>query len=462
MKRHREIEESSDEDYVPYENKVRRCMKSQEPNISQIVNTPLLPEDKCELVELFEIYKMIEEPTLEKLDIRKRIHSKYKESVLRYSQHARYSESEHLSFSKQMTELEQHNTEEDMKYQILKLNTTQQNKRVIYNEYIRMCQLNHADEELPKLRNWLNWAINLPYDNMKLISVSKHSETIQKVLAYLNENLYGMEKVKEQILVFLNTRIMNPQMKRCSLGLIGPPGCGKTRIAQLIAEVMDYPLQQISLGGIRNPEFLKGQQYTYIGSEPGEIVRCIRKMGAKNGILFFDEYDKISENKDVCSALLHITDPVQNDKFQDNFLSSINIDLSYIWFFYSMNQKPTDDALADRVFYIHIDGYTQDDKFQIVKNYLLKQAHVNMGWKPNSVSFHDTTIRNLIEIVSPTTDKGVRTLEHAVFTIVNKINFLYHNQNKNGKLPYSVSFDIQKKVAFPFCLMPDKLTFFIN
>ena len=161
-----------------------------------------------------------------------------------------------------------------------------------------------------------------------------------------------MADIKEQILLFINSKLLNPDMKGCCLGLIGPPGTGKTSIARIIAEVLDYPFEQISFGGVTNTEFIKGHDFTYIGSQPGIIAKSLTRMKYKNGILFFDEYEKISANKDIVSTLLHITDPSQNNTFRDQYLSDITIDLSSIWFIYSMNEFPEDSALKDRIYSI--------------------------------------------------------------------------------------------------------------
>jgi ATP-dependent Lon protease len=433
---------------------VQKAVQKTEPNIIQILETDMLLSDKMELFELYEIYVNSEDLTLSKLDLKKQINKKYSQSISKYKKYQDLSESQKSSFENDLKNLESIEEDEDFKYKILHLDCSLENKKVIYNEYKRMLEISGNDEEIPKLKTWLRNALSLPYNKMKTFDYNKKQLTnlLQKVWTRLNEELYGMERAKEQIMIFLNSRLLNPNMKKCSIGLLGPPGCGKTTIVKLLAKLLEYPLEQISLGGIQSPSFLKGHQYTYIGAEPGELVKCLQRMGVKNGILFFDEYDKVSENKDVCSALLHITDGVQNKKFRDNYLSGIDIDLSSLWFFYSMNTRPLDDALADRIFYIDLDGYTQKDKINIVRDYLLKKAHKNMGWKTNSLKLTEDCIEYIIDTVSPREDKGVRNLEHTINSICNKINFLLHHQDIRGKMNFNFSFNLNKKINFPLIL----------
>ena len=198
-----------------------------------------------------------------------------------------------------------------LKNKRLTLNYNDEIKAYIYNKYEELKNLKKADgQEYTKLRKWIVCASDLPFDNIKSLPFKKNkfSKFLRRVSNELDKELYGMKKVKEQILLFLNTKLMMPEISGCSLGLIGPPGVGKTTIARCLARILKWPFEQISFGGVSAAEFLKGHDFTYVGSGPGEIVRCMQKMKYKNGILFFDEYEKISENKSITSLLLHVTD----------------------------------------------------------------------------------------------------------------------------------------------------------
>jgi ATP-dependent Lon protease len=260
-----------------------------------------------------------------------------------------------------------------------------------------------------------------------------------------------MQHVKEQILLFVSSKIQNPHMKRCSLGLIGAPGTGKTAISRLLAKVLDFPFEQISLGGISNPDYLKGHEYTYVGAQPGEISKCLKRMKFKNGILFLDEFDKISDNNDMCSALLHITDPIQNSEFRDKFLSEITIDLSYLWFIYSMNELPRDSALSDRIYTIQVPGYQLQDKVCIITHYLVPKALRNINISENSIKISPKIAEYLIkEKTDWENSVGVRAIEKVVNNIVSKIDFLVKHQDKKGKLKgFDVSFNTGKVVKYP-------------
>lgn len=463
-----DYDEDYDEDYLPEKEynqmknnpeykKIRKKILEAEPNIKNIINSNFLIEDKVKLFQLYEIYLMSQSNTQEWLELRNKFNKIYKDSIGRYKQYKKYSAGEHKLMEQKINDYNMFDMEYDLKYKILRLNTTESNKKIIWSKYQDMCNISKDNEEYYKLQRWIFWAVDIPHNNVKTFPFTR--DQLTKFLKYvrkrLDEELYGMEKVKEQLLLFLSSKILNPYMKKCSLGLVGNPGVGKTRISRLLAEVMEYPFEQISLGGVTSPEILKGHPYTYIGAQPGEIVKCMKRMKYKNGILFLDEYEKISNNSTICATLLHITDPSQNCEFRDNFLSDITVDLSHIWFIYSMNALPNDKALRDRIFDISIPDYTFSDKMFIVKKYLFPTALKNINKTPNSIIINAKTCEYLIKTVDPV-DGGVRLLEKTVTNIVNKIDFLVNHGNMK------TSFDYKIKLKYPVTLNINLLTNILN
>jgi ATP-dependent Lon protease len=173
-------------------------------------------------------------------------------------------------------------------------------------------------------------------------------------------------------------------------------------------------------------------------------------MKYKNGILFMDEFDKISENKNVRSALLHIIDFSQNSSFRDNYLQGINIDLSKLWFIFSMNNIPSNKALRDRINVIEVPEYTTDDKINIVSDFIIPKALKSINQPINSIKMSKQVITH---IVSLCTDSGIRSLEYQIFNLVNKIDFLIANQNRTGKIKdINISFNITKKLKYPLTI----------
>lgn len=430
---------------------VKQEISKTEPNIFNILKEPMTIQDRAELFQLYELYKMMEFSE-EQIALKKKIYTKYNQAIVKFQHHNEYSTKERKQFETELSYLETFDEWKEMKYTILSLNTVRDNKQVIYGAYKRLSLLSETDDEYHKLRHWLKWATSLPYDNLKTFPYTKNKITtfLQQVSERLNRELYGMHSVKEQILVFLNVRIQNPKIKKCTLGLVGAPGTGKSYISRLLADVIDFPFEQISFGGVSDPNFLKGHSSTYIGAEPGEIVRRMSKMKYKNGIMFFDEFNRIS--KELCAALLHIIDPTQNTEFRDNFLAGLKLDLSHIWFILSMNDPPEDSALRDRTYLIEVPEYNKDDKICILRDYQLPRALKNLGMEPNSVKMSTDTAKYIVDLISPT-ESGVRSLDSAAISIVNKLSFLKNHQDRHGKLPgFSMSFGQSKKLKFPLSI----------
>ena len=211
-----------------------------------------------------------------------------------------------------------------------------------------------------------------------------------------------------------------------------------TAIAKALSESLNIPFAQMSFGGVNNSEFLIGHDYTYIGSRPGELSRCMIRMGSKNGIIFLDEFDKASDKKDVMSALLHITDFSQNGEFRDNYFPELTQDLSKIWFIYSMNELPTDPAMLDRLEVIKVDEYTIQDRIAISKNYLFPKYISELNILKDKIILSDCGIKKVVDYSSGGLDKkGVRDLERYINIIIEKVYFYLSNLDNDIECEYS-------------------------
>jgi ATP-dependent Lon protease len=442
------LKESNPEAYEVLQ-KVHQEIHRTEPNIQELLSTPLRLEDRARLCQLYEIYKSHIPNTEESLDARTRYNEMFKEYKAGYAQYDKYSEEEIAAMSRQEARFTGFNAELSLKYKILKLNADEKTKQVIFRRYEEMMSLEHSDDQYSKLKNWLVWATEIPHNTVKHINIEDKTSFIKMAKEKLDNELYGMEGIKEQILLFLNTKLCNPNAVHANLGLVGPPGVGKTHIGRLIAEIMDWGFSQISFGGTDKADFLKGHEYTYVGAQPGEIVKSLKRIGHKNGVIFLDELDKISDNPDIRAALLHLIDPTQNSNFRDLFLSEISIDLSQIWWVGSMNSIPTDEALADRWWIINVEGYAQNDKIQIIEKHLLPRALKNCSLLKDHIVLGDGVASAFIDKVCKSHDKGVRTLEKGIKDLVNKIVFILSHQDKNGKLPFKTSFELGSYLEGP-------------
>ena len=452
-------------DNVAYENMkdVLEIINSKNPEIMNILKLPMRSKDRAKIVEFYEIFKNTHPSTEDWLELRFRLNLMIKKYTENYKEYSKYSSDELADIKSESQKIKSQITPDfALKYKILRLNTSESNKAAIYKKYQSYKNAHFNDDERVKLKTWIDFALSLPYNNsIDMLSESKSTYTIflTNIIKSLNMELYGMKYVKEQLLLFLNSKLTNPNMKGCSLALVGPPGVGKTTIARHLAEVMKWPFEQISFGGAGSADFLKGHDYTYVGSRPGEIVRCLSRMKYKNGILFLDEYEKVSENKDIASSLLHITDFQQNHEFQDNYLSDIKIDLSQLWFIYSMNELPKDTALRDRLFVINVPAYSKHDKATILKDYVLPKTLRNINLRNNDVYIDDKSSQYIVNCIS-SEESGIRSIEQNIKDIVNKINFIVINQDNDGNIPKEfnfMSFDTKdmSKLSYPVELTID-------
>ena len=448
------LENLKQKDKDAYENflKVKQNIETKNPNIIDILKLPIHMKDKTKLVELYEVFKETQEPTLEWIQLRDLIVKLQKKYIEEFEEYNRYPKEEHDRIEKEAKKLHFTNTKTSLKRAILSLNTSDKNKSIIYKKYLEWSGTDSDHHDYHKMKSWLYSATQLPYDNIKPLPCQKiqFSKFLKKVLKKLNKELYGMNRIKEQIMIFLNTKLNNPKMKGCSLGLVGPPGVGKTTIAKCLAKCLDWPFQQISFGGVKDPSFLKGHDYTYVGAKPGEIALCMQKMKYKNGILFFDEYEKIGNNKDINSFLLHITDFQQNNEYHDSYFTEIDIDLSKLWFIYSMNSLPADSALRDRVYSIEVPGYKINEKKKILSEYTLPKMLKNIGLNNKEITISEEIAEYFIKKID-IGEPGIRNIENRTKELINKVHFMVNHQNKKGNLKgfNCISFNCSSKLNYP-------------
>ena len=297
-------------------------------------------------------------------------------------------------------------------------------------EVARTDKMPPSSPEYTVIRNYLDWLIELPWSEE-----TKDTESLADARKVLDEDHYGLEKVKTRITEYLAVLQLTKSMNAPILCFVGPPGVGKTSIAKSVARALGRNFVRMSLGGVKDEAEIRGHRRTYVGAIPGRIIYAMRQAGSINPVFLLDEIDKVSSDMrgDPASALLEVLDPEQNSSFRDRYLE-VPYDLSKVLFITTANTVDTIPApLLDRMELIELNGYTLDEKREIAKRYLIPKKIAENGLKPEIVEFEDDAVTAVIE--GYTMEAGVRNLERQIGSVCRKIAVRYA---ENRELPKQV------------------------
>lgn len=379
-------------------------------------------EEKQELLETFDIDERLEKldallaREIEILNIEQDITSKVKAQMSQnqreyYLREQMRAIQEELGVSEEMED-EAGNWLQELK----KLELDKKAEEKIEKEIKRFGKMQPSSAEASVSRTYIETVLALPWkkekkENIDLIQAEK----------ILNEDHYGLEKVKERVLEYLAVIQLSKSLKGPILCLVGPPGVGKTSIAKSIARSINRDFVRMSLGGVRDEAEIRGHRRTYIGAIPGRIITSIKETGSNNPVFLFDEVDKIGTDYkgDPASALLEVLDPEQNKDFTDHYLE-LPFDLSKVMFITTANTTDTiPRPLLDRMEVIHVAGYTEEEKVKIAQKYLIPKKVSEHGLKKENISFSEKSLRDLINYY--TRESGVRNLEREIANICRKL-----------------------------------------
>ena len=297
-------------------------------------------------------------------------------------------------------------------------------KEKCLSELKKLKSMSPMSAEATVVRNYLDWMTELPWSKKSKINTNLNDA--QKIL---DEDHYGLEKVKERIIEFLAVQKRIQKMKGPILCLVGPPGVGKTSLGKSIAKATNRKFIRISLGGIRDEAEIRGHRRTYIGSLPGKIIQMMKKAGTKNPLFLLDEIDKVGNDYrgDPSSALLEALDPEQNKEFNDHYLE-VDYDLSDVMFVTTANTLNILPPLLDRMEVIRLSGYTEDEKLNISQKFLIPNQSKNNGLKKEEWTIDENIIRKIIRHY--TRESGVRNLEREISKIARKLVKKIDNKEK--------------------------------
>ncbi len=376
--------------------------------------------DKQSLLEVTHVAKRLEkvyalmEGEISVLQVEKKIRSRVKRQMEK-TQREYYLNEQMKAIQRELGEQDEHRDELiELEKRIKKTKLSKEARTKADAELKKLRNMSPMSAESTVVRNYLDWLLSIPWGKTK-------SKTIDMLEAerILDEDHYGLDKVKERILEYLAVQARTGNLKGPILCLVGPPGVGKTSLGRSIAKSTGREFVRLSLGGVRDEAEIRGHRRTYIGSMPGKIIQSMKKAKTTNPFFLLDEIDKLGADwrGDPSSALLEVLDPEQNSTFGDHYLE-VDYDLSQVMFVTTANSLNMPQPLMDRMEIIRIPGYTEDEKIEIAKRHVLPKLAKDHGLKPTEWIVPDEAIRDLIRYY--TREAGVRSLERALGNLARK------------------------------------------
>jgi ATP-dependent Lon protease len=386
-----------------------------------VAHMSLKLEAKQKVLEIRDVRARLEhvlglvDTEIDMLQIEKRIRGRVKQQMEK-SQREYYLNEQMKAIQKELGEMEDAPNEvAELEQKIANAGMTQEGRDKAMSELNKLKLMSPMSAEATVVRNYIDWLVKAPWRHRTKISRDlSHAEQV------LEADHYGLEKVKERIVEYLAVQQRVKKTKGPILCLVGPPGVGKTSLGQSIARATNRKFVRMSLGGVRDEAEIRGHRRTYIGSMPGKIIQNLAKVGVRNPLFLLDEVDKMSMDfrGDPSAALLEVLDPEQNSCFSDHYLE-VDFDLSDVMFVCTANTLNIPAPLLDRLEVIRIPGYTEDEKLNIARNYLISKQMKSNGLKPRELSIADAAIRDVIRYY--TRESGVRNLEREIAKICRKV-----------------------------------------
>jgi ATP-dependent Lon protease len=332
---------------------------------------------------------------------------------------------------------------EEFREKILQSQMSEEATSECLKQLRRLDRMNQDSSEASLTRTYLECMIELPWQKFSTTEIGMAN--CKKIL---DADHYGLDKIKDRILEYIAVKKLNPKLKGPILCFVGPPGVGKTSLGKSIAKALGRKFARISLGGVRDEAEIRGHRRTYVGALPGRVIQALKNVGEKNAVLMLDEIDKLgSDHKgDPSSALLEVLDPEQNHNFSDHYIS-VPFDLSQVIFLANANRLDTiPPPLRDRLEIIEISGYTEEEKSEITRQYIIPKMVEQSGLNTQLVQFQDNAVNLVIQ--SYTRESGLRTLEKNIAMITRKLARYYAENDEKGKQrkPVKVTAKVAKEL----------------